>query len=331
MARFLNRNFILSMLAIVATVTLSAFFLPYGVAGLRGLEYAAEDARRGWFRTPEPPDPNVVLVTVTEETLRRFPYRDPVDRGFLADLLHNLAEASPRAIGLSLDLTDPSEPAKDARLRETLHSLPVPLVVAVPADRSRLSDAQRRFLDDITTELRTGLRLVGTDAASGVVRWNQPHGLADGARHPSFAAALAKSVGATPPSHAVRLAFHGVPNKNAEPFLTIPAHKAATLPGKWFAGKLVLIGLDTPSARHYRVPAAAVTGRGAAALPGVHIQAHALAQYLDGRRVSGTNELTILITGFVMCLVGAALALPRLGLPMRIGALAGGVLLFAVV
>ncbi|MCG8546124.1 MAG: adenylate/guanylate cyclase domain-containing protein, partial [Alphaproteobacteria bacterium] len=46
---------------------------------------------------------------------------------------------------------------------------------------------------------------------------------------------------------------------------------------------------------------------------------------------SGTNELTILITGFVMCLVGAALALPRLGLPMRIGALAGGVLLFAVV
>ena len=270
-------------------------------------------------------------MTITEETLGRFPYRDPVDRSFLADLLRHLAEASPRAIGLHLDLTDPSEPAKDAHLRETLQSLPVPLVVAVPGNRSTLSKNQQQYLDEATAGLRTGLRLDGNDISAGVVRWNRPHGTAGGTRQPSFAAALAKSVGATPPAHTVRLAFHGVPNKNAEPFLTIPAHKAATLPGKWFAGKLVLIGLDTADAERHRVPPAAVAGDRPQMLAGVHVQAHALAQFLDGRRVTGTNELTILMTGFIMCLAGAALALPRLGPLMRSGALAGGILLFAVV
>lgn len=330
MARFLNRNFILSTLAIVASTTLGAFFLPYSVPALRGVEYAAEDARSSLFRAPEAPDPNVVLVTVTEETLSGYPYRDPVDRGLLADLLRNLADASPRAIGLYLAFTGPTEPDKDARLKDTLQSLPVPLVVARPPDGSILTETQRRFSDDFTAGLRSGLRIVGEDPADSVVRWNQPSGRAAGERQPSFAAALAKTIGAAPPPHAVRLAYHGVPNENTDPFLTIPAHDAVTLPGKWFTGKVVLIGLDTLTATRHRVPGLGISVADADTLPGVRIQAHAVAQLLDGRRVAGANELTALAVSFVMCLIGAALALPRLSHAIRAGALAGGIAVFGL-
>src|SRR5208283_3625566 len=35
-----------------------------------------------------PPDPNVVVVGITEETLAAFPYRSPVDRAFLGDVIN---------------------------------------------------------------------------------------------------------------------------------------------------------------------------------------------------------------------------------------------------
>ena len=57
MARFANRNFILSALATIALTTLGAFFVPYSFALPRTVEYWAEDARRALMPRAEPQEP----------------------------------------------------------------------------------------------------------------------------------------------------------------------------------------------------------------------------------------------------------------------------------
>ncbi len=76
----------------------------------------------------EPQSPDIVIVTITEDTLKNFPYRSPIDRQFLSDLLRTLAARGPRAIGLDVLFDQPTEPEKDAALRATLRQLKVPLV-----------------------------------------------------------------------------------------------------------------------------------------------------------------------------------------------------------
>ena len=43
------------------------------------------------FTPKEPQDPDIVIVAITEDTLAQFPYRAPIDRQFLTDLLKALA------------------------------------------------------------------------------------------------------------------------------------------------------------------------------------------------------------------------------------------------
>ncbi len=72
----------------------------------------------------------VVSIAVTEETLAAFPYRSPLDRRFVGDLLRTLEDKGARAIGLDILLDQPSEPDEDVELRETLRALSVPVVAA---------------------------------------------------------------------------------------------------------------------------------------------------------------------------------------------------------
>ena len=58
-----------------------------------------------------PPHPRIVLIGIGDGTLDAFPYRSPVDRGFLAGLVEALAGAGVAAIGLDLLLDQPTEPA----------------------------------------------------------------------------------------------------------------------------------------------------------------------------------------------------------------------------
>src|ERR1700722_12048020 len=54
---------------------------------------------------PAPPSvSNVVVIGITEDTLSAFPYRSPIDRGFLASLIDALARDGVRAIGLDVVL-----------------------------------------------------------------------------------------------------------------------------------------------------------------------------------------------------------------------------------
>ena len=86
------------------------------------------------------PNPDIVVVAITESVLDAFPYRSPVDRQFLSDVLNKLAAKHVRAIGVDVLFDRPTEPDKDAALRQTLRTLPVPVVVSF-VDDPRLMDA----------------------------------------------------------------------------------------------------------------------------------------------------------------------------------------------
>ena len=328
MARFANTNFILSALATIALTTLGAFFLPYGFSFPRTLEFWTEDLRHTLIPQAEAQNADIVLVTITEETLERFSYRQPVDRKLLADLLSNIAQAAPRAVGLYLPLTDRTEFDKDARLKQTLQSMPVPIVVATPAPNAPLTAKQAETQRDFLQGIQAGQALLGKDKWGGTVRWIEPGRRTGSVSGASFAAQFAKTLSLASPERRVRLAYHGVPNENTRPFLTIPAHQATRLPGKWFAGKVVLIGLDLPSRDRHRPPHAILGQDDLQTWPGVAFQAHAIAQLIEGRRVPGTTEFMVLLVTFGFCAVGVALALPVMSPLARAAAVGGGLAAF---
>jgi len=70
--------------------------------------------------TPErPQSEQIVIIAVTEETLAALPYRSPLDRRFVSELLRTLEGKSARALGLDLLFDQPSEPDKDIEPQAT--------------------------------------------------------------------------------------------------------------------------------------------------------------------------------------------------------------------
>jgi len=329
MARFANRNFILSALATIALTTLGAFFVPYSFSFPRTVEYWAEDARRALMPRTEPQDSRIVVIAIDENTVRGLPYRRPIDRGLLADLLETLSVSGPQAIGLYLPLTDPTEPEKDKRLFDVMRSLPIPLVAATAHPNEALTRQQQNYERNYLNGLRSGPALLGKDGWGGAVRRMVPGATVDGVWISSFTAKLAEVLNLSRADRR-RLAYHGVPNLNTRPFLTIPAHKAVGLPAKWFADKVVLIGLDLNDRDRHRIPGGWLHTPPDDRMPGVQIQAHAVSQLLDARHLPGSKELTVLLVAFALCTFGSLLALITVGPVARVGAVIGTVLGFVI-
>ncbi len=329
MARFANRNFILSALATIALTTLGAFFVPYSFSLPRTMEYWAEDARRALMPRAEPQDSRIVIIAINENTVSTLPYRRPVDRGLLADVLETLSVSGPQTVGLYLPLTEPTEPNKDRRLYDVMRSLPIPLVVATAPPDDTLTQRQQVYERTYLNGLRSGPALLGKDGWGGAVRRMVPGTTVDGVWISSFTGKLAEVLNLSRADRR-RLAYHGAPNMNTRPFLTVPAHKAIGLPAKWFADKVVLIGLDLNDRDRHRIPGGWLHTPPENRMPGVQIQAHAISQLLDARHLPGSNELTVLLVAFALCTFGSLLALITVGPFARVGAVIGTVLGFVV-
>ena len=86
-----------------------------------------------------------------------LPYRSPIDRGFLAELLGVIAAAGPRAVGIDLLFDQPTEASKDAALGAQVRGLSVPLVVAWADQSDRLTKAQTDFMEGLPEGIEQGL------------------------------------------------------------------------------------------------------------------------------------------------------------------------------
>jgi len=267
---------------------------------VRGAENATYDARVARLGVAMPQSEHIVLVTVTESTLAQFPYRSPLDRAFLADLIEHLGAVGVRAIGLDILLDQPTEPAKDARLAKALAASPVPIVAITGDRRDGLTAAQQSYLDATLGTVITAFASLPGDVSDGAVRRHDPsRSGADGPQR-SLAAALAAIAGVNPPKTSFRLSYRGRPDAFTPPFAIYPAQAAALLPAEWLAGKLVLIGADLPHADRIRTP---FSIGGAPDMAGVEAHAHALDHMIEGRTEPRLSE-----RGIVALLLAAALA-----------------------
>lgn len=322
MIKTLAAREVLSIAAIVAVAWALGLGLPPALPTLQAGENWLADFRFATLAPPEPQNDQVVVVTVTEDTLATLPYREPLDRGFLARVLGHLEAAKPKAIGLDVLFDQPTEAAKDDALRRALRDATVPVVVARAGKEEGLTDKQLAFLARFTDGVQTAPANLVRDRADGTVRWIFPGVEVDGTWRPGFAAALADVAGAAPPRTQLPLAYRVGPDAATPAFRMFSAHAVPLLPKAWFTGKVVLIGADLPLSDRHRTPFAAALGPAAGGLPGVVILANAVAQLLDGRAPPGIGLAARAAIVLVAALAGVALAMLDVTTPVRGGCFA---------
>jgi class 3 adenylate cyclase len=268
------------------------------------------DARLALFAVPRAPATNIVVVTITDETLAGLPYRSPLDRGLLSELLSTLEAKGVAVIGLNVLIDRATEPDKDAALHSTLRRLKIPIVVATMSEFDGVSQQQALFSLGFLESIPSGLAVVYRDALDETVREQLLRRVEPGQVRLGFAAAVAAAAGAEPPPGERAWIDYRV-SANSEPsFPVYPAHVVESLPSSHFTGRIVLVGADLGLVGRYRTPLTASASHVDGYMPGVLIAAHALSQILEGRRVtlaSGRTVVALLVTAALFGVLVAAL------------------------
>jgi class 3 adenylate cyclase/CHASE2 domain-containing sensor protein len=301
-------------------------------AFLSAIERWVADYRIATLTPPEPQHPEIIVIGLTEETLELFPYRSPIDRKFVAEVVQTLADRGVKAMMIDILFDQPTEDDKDDLLRKTLAGLKIPTVVSYGRQEDELTDTQVEFLDEFVGVKQRGFAFLPKDDIDATARWIYPgRALPDGTYIRGVAGALGEKLGATPPEGQVRIAFRGQPDVETQPFRMFPAHAIAALPPAWFKDKIALIGADLSYtvgfADRHRTPFAAGPNVRAGMLPGVVIHGHALAQVLDGRRSPEVGFDVQIVLVAVMGLIGMVLG--KLELPPLARFSAAGVIIVA--
>ncbi|KIM00158.1 Adenylate cyclase [Paramagnetospirillum magnetotacticum MS-1] len=314
--------------AVALVSVVFAFLLGEYLPFLVIVENWAADYRVASLTPAEPQHPDIVVVSITEDTLQLFPYRSPVDRHFLAGLLEDLDGAGVRAVGLDVLFDQPSEPAKDAELRAVLARMKAPVVASYIGADEGLNEDQREYLDEFLPQGQRGYASLHKDAYDQTVREmfsgrQSPDGFI-----PGFPLALAARINPGGTYFAQPMAWRGKAGPELAPFRHFPAHTVKLMPKDWLRGKIVLIGSDLSLTDRHRTPFYVGESGPNRLMPGVDIHAHALAQLLDGRRGDSLDVRMKLLLCAVIAL--AAVALSRL--PFGVGVKAGlaGLLLVAL-
>ncbi len=318
-------------LAIVLGSALMALAAARLVPPLRTADESLADRMIATAAPPQPQHPAIALVLFGEDSFAGLACRSPVDRGMLADIIGVLEAARVRAIGIDVLFDQPTLPALDERLRRAMLGATVPVVAITALDQTPLTERQRRFLGEFTDGLPRGHANLAKDRLDAAVRWHVPFG-GDGT--PSLPVQLARLGGVSGvPAEPFRIDWHGRPDGATTPFPIYPAEAVAVLPKSWLTGRTVLVGTALAGIDQHRTPLSSA----GASTPGVEIEAHVLAQLLDGRsspRLPFTGEAVLAL---LMAAAGVALAMAGLplgllagaGLLVPAGAWAGAAALFA--
>ena len=210
---------VLSAFAIALAAVLIASTGTHYLSFLKNLETIAGDIRLAALQRPEPQSQDIVVAAITESTLSRFAYRSPVDRAFLADMLEALDKKQPRAIGIDLLFDQPTEIAKDDRLRATLRAMKTPVFVSYSNDPAVVDEDQRAYLDDfVPPEMRAAATLL-TDPFDGTVRWT--YGGENRVGEPmGFPRRALKAIGRETKRENVEMAWRPRPDAETLPFPT---------------------------------------------------------------------------------------------------------------
>lgn len=258
------------------------------------LEHWTGDIRTGLFsHRPESQHDQIALIAVDDKTMHPYPYRSPIDRQLLANLVAELDKAGVRAIGLDFLFFKPTEPAKDDKLVAAIRQARTRVVVAVGDSRVGLLPAQAKYQNAFlaASGAIAGYANLLTDSDRIVRYVARPE---DPAFQKSFAVALAKPDAAPTASGRRRIAWSLSPRNRDERFFSIPAYLLVTPQGgatevagnllAQFKDKVVIVGGDFPDLDRHQIPMLTWYGE-EDEIPGMLIHAQVAAQLLDGRAI----------------------------------------------
>jgi class 3 adenylate cyclase/CHASE2 domain-containing sensor protein len=309
----------LVILAALLTLLGQRFLPPFALT-----ERWLADFRIATLAVPESPRDDIVVVTINEDTLRQFPYRSPVDRGFLADVIATIDSKGAQAIAVDLLFDQPTEDAKDLRLARQLVSSRARILVAFAGVDEGLTEEQAVWLSNfVPPELRTFANLA-KDPLDGTARWIYPGKQWDGVFVSGMASALA-NVSIDPKATLPAIRWRSATNDHPFGFVAFPAHLVELLPASWFANKMVLIGTDISLADRHRTPFSTIRGGDAGLMPGVLVHAQEVATLLDPRPARELSLAANAAVTLLAALVAALIFRLSWGLPLRI-ILAGGLI-----
>ncbi len=293
-------------MCIVAIAGLIGYVASSHILFIRIAEAFLTDLRLYGLSRPIPQSEAVVIIGIDEKSLSRFPYRSPVDREFVANLVQTLDKAGARAIGVDILLDQPTEADKDRKLYRALRETRAPVVMAWAEAPDSLTSAQIAFLDEFTKGLRRGS--VALTASASVVRWTVSVGSEGEIVVRSFASELALAAGYPAGQSAFEIAYRHPTADGTRSIKVYPAHLAASLPRHWIAGKIVIIGANLAHDDAHLTPYWAAFGIAGGTMQGSEVHAHALDQIVEGRNIPVAPAALTLSIFAGMALAGAAIA-----------------------
>jgi len=179
--------------AIVIVTTAFLAILPSILPVSATVEEWSRDIRIAAATKPEPQSQDIVFIAFTDETLDlpQFPYRLPIDRSYMANLIRTLEAAGVRAIGIDVLFDRWTEHEKDEDLIAALRESQIPVLPIWGDEHIGVVGQRRAILEEIIGDGPTGFGLLLHDRSDGTVRNHRPIWASDGRVRLSFPAAIA--------------------------------------------------------------------------------------------------------------------------------------------
>ncbi|MCP4472004.1 MAG: CHASE2 domain-containing protein [Gammaproteobacteria bacterium] len=296
-----------------AIALLSATFTFTVIANLSLAQLAENhfaDMQVAMLSLPRPQSEDITIVLIDEKTVMKYPYRSPLDRSLISDLLQALEAKSVAAIGINVLFDRPTEADKDLRLYQQLRSTSVPVVLSKVSSSSGFSAEQVWFANEFVGNLRTGLSLIYRDPVDHTVRASLLRQVQRRTVQLGFAATLADAVGVElPPQKSIAIDYRMGPDPFTPPFPIYAAHEVAALPAAALENRIVLIGSDLGSASRLRTPLSVLDDGFNNDLPGVVIEAHILSQLIENRSRATTSARDTFLVTLLMAAIGCIVSL----------------------
>ena len=302
--------------AVAFAVALLAMLAVDNVSFLTSADRFVRDWEIAFQSPPEDQDPNILILSVNEQTMQNFPYRSPLDRAFLAGLLTTLDAKHPKAIVVDYLFDQPTETAKDDALKSALLGLKTPTVVSYFEANTTVSKDQIAYLNGFVPARMRALPNLGTDQTD-TARWIEPGGRTTAGEHLlSVQRRAAQLAGVETPNVQVPIVWRAG-RERAPIFSELTACVTGMttclpigfLPPGVFKNRVVLIGSDLNLVDHHRTPFATDPADPRATMPGVQILAYGISQFLEHRAPPDLSWWDDFLIALLFAGVGAGLGL----------------------
>lgn len=286
-----HRPILLAGVVAVLVMLLLTDVVPRYAPGLLRFEHALADMRTSLLSDQlASQHPDVAIVGISDETLKDYKSRSPIDRALLARLVEAVDAAGAKAIGIDILFYRLAPADNEEQLISAIRRARAKVVLAAADERLNLSppemERQARFFAD--TGRPAGFVNLAIER-DWVVRFKATPA-AQGAFPKSFARLLAEAGGYDPRETQRRIPWLRTPRDGSDVFFSVPAEtllRNADDHGSRAAraglkDKIVIIGGLFPDMDQHLTP---LTSQTHERMSGAAVHAHTLAGLIDGRSV----------------------------------------------